>query len=94
MTKNLPKNTADVVFLDSEAVAALLQIRPATLRNYSYLQRLTVAERRKRRLQEPPKGMPKPQTYRGKLRWPSAPMREWIETYRTMKHVTTTVAKK
>lgn len=55
--------------INTAVAANILGITPATLRNYAWLQSLTKRERKRRSLQEPPQGMPRPKRVRGELAW-------------------------
>lgn len=58
--------------ISTPAAAVLMELTEATLRNYAWLNSLSAAERAKRKLQEPPTGLPVPIRKSGRLMWPVA----------------------
>jgi len=69
---------SNTAFLGSSTVAHLLEVTPATLRNYVWLQSLTLKERQRRHLQSPPAKMPKPKRIRGRLHWNAQIFKKWL----------------
>lgn len=55
--------------ISTPAAAMLMDLTEATLRNYAWLNSLSVEERTKRKLQEPPAGLPVPIRKSGRLMW-------------------------
>lgn len=65
-------------YLGSSTVASLLDVSPATLRNYVWLQSIPLKERQRRGLQSPPSKMPRPKRIRGRLYWNAQFFNKWL----------------
>lgn len=83
--KDFPELDPSIVEINSRMAAKLMGVTPSTLRNYVWLMRMPVAERRRNFYQDPPAKMPKPKTRRGRLIWPAKTFMEWLPIWRQMK---------
>lgn len=66
-------------FLSTAQVAKLMNITPATLRNYTWLATVPKRERAMRNLQNPPRKMPRPKRLHGALFWSAEPFYKWLD---------------
>lgn len=65
--------------MSTPAAAVLMDLTEATLRNYAWLNSLSANERTKRKLQEPPAGLPVPIRKSGRLMWPVTAVMVFID---------------